>query len=123
MLFYNLNYDARASSGIGKAVSEQLAENGVNLIITARRKDRNESLAKDLKKRYGVNVLPLTLDVSKESEIKSLTQHFIGDFKNIDILSNNVGARGTTDLIQHVDIDDWVKIIDTNLKGLILSAG
>ena len=51
-----------ASSGIGKAVSEQLAENGVNLIITARRKDRIESLAKDLEKRYGVNVLPLTIN-------------------------------------------------------------
>ena len=44
-----------ASSGIGKAVSEQLAENGVNLIITARRKDRIESLAKDLEKRYVVS--------------------------------------------------------------------
>ncbi|MBF8262794.1 MAG: Serine 3-dehydrogenase [Parachlamydiales bacterium] len=52
-----------ASSGVGKACAEQFAAMGARLILTARRMDRLDQLSKDIKERYGTDVLTIQLDI------------------------------------------------------------
>ncbi len=105
-----------ASSGIGKACAEQFAKLGVNLIISARRLDRLESLTKELSSKYGICVTPFQLDVRDRKQVEALFSRLD---QKIDILVNNAGLAISSDKIQDADIDNWDTMIDTNLKGLL----
>jgi len=108
-----------ASSGIGKACAEQLAELGVHLILTARRFDRIQALATELSSKYGVKVLPLQLDVQKNEQVEDVFKQLESKKIEIDILINNAGLALSTDLMQDGDIKNWDTMIDTNIKGLL----
>ncbi len=108
-----------ATSGIGKATAEIFARNGHDLIITGRRADRLNKLAGDLKEEYKVKVHTLNFDVRKRDEVKKQIASIPADFKNIDILVNNAGLASGLSTIQDGDIEDWEKMIDTNVKGLL----
>lgn len=108
-----------ASSGIGKACAEKLAKLGVNLILTARRKEILENLKKDLEEKYQIKVLILTFDVRNYDEVKSNIDSLPDDWKNIEILINNAGLAIGLDKFHEYKIDDVDKMIDTNVKGFI----
>lgn len=108
-----------ASSGIGKACAEKLAKLGVNLILTARRKEILENLKKDLEEKYQIKVLILTFDVRNYDEVKSNIDSLPDDWKNIEILINNAGLAVGLDKFHEYKIDDVDKMIDTNVKGFI----
>lgn len=108
-----------ASSGIGKACAEKLAKLGVNLILTARRKEILENLKKDLEEKYQIKVFILTFDVRNYDEVKSNIDSLPDDWKNIEILINNAGLAIGLDKFHEYKIDDVDKMIDTNVKGFI----
>ncbi len=108
-----------ASSGIGKACAEQFARAGAHVILTARRLDRIEQLAKALERQHHIKTLTLQLDVQDKSMVKRVIDELPDDWKNIDILVNNAGLALTTDSIQDGDPDNWDVMIDTNVKGLL----
>ena len=108
-----------ASSGIGKACAEQLAALGVHLVITARRLDRIQNLAKGLSSNYGVRVIPMQLDVQKNKQVEAAAQSLEAKQIEIDILINNAGLALSSDLIQEGKISNWDTMIDTNIKGLL----
>lgn len=108
-----------ASSGIGKACAEKLAKLGVNLILTARRKEILENLKKDLEEKYQIKVFILTFDVRNYDEVKSNIDSLPDDWKNIEILINNAGLAVGLDKFHEYKIDDVDKMIDTNVKGFI----
>lgn len=108
-----------ASSGIGKACAEKFAKLGVNLILTARRKEILENLKKDLEEKYQIKVLILTFDVRNYDEVKSNIDSLPDDWKNIEILINNAGLAVGLDKFHEYKIDDVDKMIDTNVKGFI----
>lgn len=108
-----------ASSGIGKASAEQFAAQGAKLILTARRLERIEALAKDLRAQYGVEVLTIRLDVKDKMQVNDAVQNLPTDWKDIAILLNNAGMSLTNDKIQDGNIDNWDTIISTNLNGLL----
>ncbi len=108
-----------ASSGIGKATAETFAKNGYNLIITGRRADRLQKLSDELQKRYKIKVQTLCFDIRKLEEVKSNIASLSAENKNIDVLVNNAGLASGLSTIQDGDIDDWEKMIDTNIKGLL----
>ena len=58
------------TSGIGKSSAEIFAKNGYDLIITGRRKDRLESLAKELQKKFKIKILTLNFDVRSSKEVE-----------------------------------------------------
>lgn len=108
-----------ASSGIGKACAEKLAKLGVNLILTARRKEILENLKKDLEEKYQIKVFILTFDVRNYDEVKSNIDSLPDNWKNIEILINNAGLAVGLDKFHEYKIDDVDKMIDTNVKGFI----
>lgn len=107
-----------ASSGIGRALAIKLAENGYDLVITGRRTDRLADLEKELKKA-GADVLSLGFDVSKYEEVKSNLGTLSGKWAKIDLLVNNAGGALGKEPIQEGAIEDWDRMIDTNVKGLL----
>ncbi|MCX6990341.1 MAG: SDR family NAD(P)-dependent oxidoreductase [Chlamydiae bacterium] len=108
-----------ASSGIGKEISLQLAELGVNLVITARRLDRLQTLSEELAAKYGIKVIPIQLDVQKNKEVEALFAKLEKEKIDVDILINNAGLALTTDKMQNATVAHWDTMIDTNVKGLL----
>ncbi len=108
-----------ASAGLGKACAEQFAAQGAHVILTARRLERIEALAKQLTEQYGVEALALAMDVSNRSQVESVLGNLDEQWRAIDILVNNAGVGVTTELMQNANPADWDVIIDTNVKGVL----
>ncbi len=108
-----------ATSGIGKATALMLAKNRYNLIITGRRKDRLLDLENKINTEFNVDVLVLQFDIRKREETKRQIENLTAKWNKIHILVNNAGLASGLDFIQDGDIDDWEKMIDTNVKGLL----
>lgn len=107
------------SSGIGKATAETLAQNDFNLIITGRREDKLIDLKEKLLKEHDINVLALNFDVRDKQQVEKAINNLDKEWQEIDVLVNNAGlAVGFSD-IDNGNIDDWERMIDTNLKGLL----
>jgi len=108
-----------ATSGIGKACAEILAENNFDLIITGRRNDRLIELSDDLKQKHDIKVVTLNFDVRERDHVEQILNDLPSALKNIDVLINNAGLAVGVDPIQQGNIDDWDRMVDTNVKGLL----
>lgn len=106
-----------ATSGIGKATAELLAKHDYRLIICGRRVERLEAMKKELSAK--TEVLALSFDISKRCEVETAFAALPADWQKIDILLNNAGNAHGRDSIQNGNVDDWDKMIDINVKGLL----
>lgn len=107
-----------ATAGFGKAIAEIFSNNGFDIIINGRRKERLDEIEKELRKN-GADVLQLPFDVRDKNAVKQAIDSLSGKWKNINILVNNAGLAQGLNLIQDGDIEDWDTMIDTNVKGLL----
>lgn len=107
-----------ATAGFGRAIAWKFAKNGYRVIITGRRKERLLELEKELSDT-GAEVLSLNFDVRDLSAVKSAFENLPPEWKNIDILVNNAGLAVGLSHINDGDTDDWDRMIDTNVKGLL----
>jgi len=108
-----------ATAGFGKAIAVRFAKHGYNIIITGRRKERLDELEKELLSTGKIKVLSLNFDVRKQSDVSSVIDSLPAEWKNIDILVNNAGLAVGMSHIDKGTIDDWDRMIDTNIKGLL----
>ncbi len=108
-----------ATSGFGKAIAERFAGNGYNIIITGRRKDRLEKLVSELSAVSNTKVLALEFDVRNNDEVIRSINALPEEWKAIDILVNNAGLAVGMSHIDEGITDDWERMIDTNVKGLL----
>lgn len=108
-----------ATAGIGLSTAHLFAKNNFNLIITGRRKDRLDELERELRSGYKIKVLSLNFDVRKLNEVEDKLGKLPGEWKDIDILVNNAGLAVGLSHIDNGVIDDWERMIDTNIKGLL----
>ena len=104
-----------ASAGFGKALAERLVANGHRVIGCARRIDKLNALAEIL----GENFLPVIMDVSDTDSIPQIIADLPDDFKHIDVLVNNAGLALGTEPAHKASLDDWMQMVDTNVKGLM----
>lgn len=104
-----------ASSGIGKATAMACAAAGASLIITGRRKDALNALAKEL----GTPCLPLCFDVRDKDAVFSAFASLPAEFANVSVLINNAGLALGLEPVPHINLDDWEQMIDTNIKGVL----
>ena len=107
-----------ATSGIGQACAQRFAQNGYNVIITARRADRLEAIRHDLE-RYGAKVMTLVFDVRDAAAATAAVTSLADEWKQIDILVNNAGLALGLDKEYEGNPEDWETMIDTNIKGLL----
>ena len=107
-----------ATSGIGQACAQRFAQNGYNVIITARRADRLEAIRHDLE-RYGAKVMTLVFDVRDAAAATAAVTSLTDEWKQIDILVNNAGLALGLDKEYEGNPEDWETMIDTNIKGLL----
>ena len=106
-----------ATSGIGKATAYELAKVGFKLILCGRRNEILGALEKDLNKI--TSTTSLCFDVSVNTQVTRSISSLPDKWKNINVLINNAGNAHGMDLFQDGDIDDWDKMIDINVKGLM----
>lgn len=108
-----------ATSGIGRAVADIFAENKYNLIVTGRRSERLQELKAALEQQHGISVLALCFDVRDNDEVVRNIESLPVEWRNIDVLVNNAGLAVGLNHIQDGVLDDWERMIDTNIKGLL----
>ena len=108
-----------ATSGFGKAIARRFAQDGDDLIITGRREALLMELSAELRKKYKVEVLSLCFDVRVMEEVEFAIFSLPEEWKNLDVLVNNAGLAVGLNPIQDGVIDDWERMIDTNVKGLL----
>lgn len=108
-----------ATSGFGEATARLFAENGWNLILTGRRNERLEQLKAELLTEHN-EILTLCFDVRDEQAVEdafaALPQEIRG---RVAVLVNNAGLAVGRGPIQGGVTDDWERMIDTNIKGLL----
>lgn len=104
-----------ATSGIGWATAERLAEAGVQLILCGRRTEKLEALAKAV----GGNPQLLTFDVRDKAAVFQAVDSLPNAWKSIDLLVNNAGNAHGLDPVQTASLEDWDAMIDGNVKGLM----
>ena len=106
------------STGLGYQMAEALAEMGANVALCARKKERCEKAAEDLKK-LGVKALGLTCDVRNADQIRGVVDSTFSVFGRIDILINNAGTSWGAQF-EEMKLEHWNKVIETNLTGAFL---
>lgn len=104
-----------ASAGFGKALAERLVAKGHRVIGCARRLDKLNALAETL----GENFLPVVMDVSDTDSIPHIIANLPDGFNQIDVLVNNAGLALGTEPAHKASLGDWMRMTDTNVKGLI----
>jgi 3-hydroxy acid dehydrogenase / malonic semialdehyde reductase len=104
-----------ATSGFGQATARRFAKDGAKVIGTGRRKHRLEQMWNEL----GENFLPLNFDVSRRSEVEDAIANLPEPFAAVDVLVNNAGGALGLDPAQSADLNDWEKMIDANVKGVV----
>ncbi|SEQ74196.1 NADP-dependent 3-hydroxy acid dehydrogenase YdfG [Amphritea atlantica] len=105
-----------ASSGIGQAAARLLAAEGADLVISARRDDRLQQLADEIR-LLGRKVIVATADVSDRQAMQKVGE-IIASQDGVDILINNAGTMPISPIING-RVDEWEQMIDTNIKGVL----
>jgi NAD(P)-dependent dehydrogenase (short-subunit alcohol dehydrogenase family) len=106
------------SIGLGRQMAEGLAEMGANLVLCARKKERCQQAAEDLRK-LGVKTLALACDVKNPADIQQVADATMTQFGRIDILINNAGTSWGAP-VEEMRLEQWNKVIETNLTGTFL---
>lgn len=108
-----------ATSGIGKSIALKFAQHGIDVIISGRRQNRLTQLAEKISETCRAKVLTLRMDVTSRQEVEDCIKYLPDEWKEIDILVNNAGLAVGLDPVQDGNLDDWERMIDTNIKGLL----
>jgi uncharacterized protein len=107
-----------ASAGIGKALAEQLALGGTNLVLTARRRERLESLAQELRAKHKIQCEMFVADLTQESAPKDIFEFTEGKRLAIDLLVNNAGFGQYGELYE-VEIERLLDMVRVNCSAVL----
>jgi 3-hydroxy acid dehydrogenase/malonic semialdehyde reductase len=103
------------SAGFGEALARQLVAKGHRVIGCARRAEKLDAIAQSL----GEAFFPLVMDISDTESIEAALAKLPADFRTIDVLVNNAGLALGTEPAYKAQLDDWMRMVDTNIKGLM----
>ena len=109
-----------ASSGIGEASARELARRGAAVAIAARRIDRLAALAREIEQQ-GATALAIGADVTDREQVQSLVRQTVEGLGRLDIVINNAGVM-LLGPVQDAPTEEWDRMIDLNLKGLLYVA-
>ena len=108
-----------ASAGIGEATARAFAAAGARLVLTARRRERLETLAAELAQAHGTESHLLTLDVRDRDGVRDGIGGLPAEWAAIDVLVNNAGLARGTEKVQQGEPAEWDEVLQTNVNGLL----
>jgi 3-oxoacyl-[acyl-carrier protein] reductase len=108
-----------AASGIGKGIAIAFAREGANLVIADKAAEEQAAEVLAGVRRHGREVLFVQTDVSDERSVRSMAEAALARFGRVDVLVNNAGIF-TESLIENLSIEDWDRVMNTNLRGTFL---
>lgn len=106
-----------ASSGIGAAIGRDLGKYGAFLTLGARREDRLQSLAGEIRQAGGQARHRIT-DVTRREDVHALVEEAISGFGRVDVLINNAGLMPLS-MVENLHVEEWERMVDVNLKGVL----
>lgn len=106
-----------ASSGIGAATARRLAAAGTHVVLAARSEDKLQALTEEIR-ADGHQASYRVTDVSDASDVRALVDGVLAEHGHIDVLVNNAGLM-LFSYWKDVAVDDWDKMIDTNIRGYL----
>lgn len=104
-----------ASSGFGLATAQLLAKEKYKLILLARRKERLD----ELKSTLQTEVYTASVDVTDRQQVQDFFANLPEEFRDIDVVINNAGLALGMAVAQESSLDDWERMVDTNIKGVL----
>ncbi len=108
------------SKGIGKDLAKLLAQAGANIALIARNKKQLEEAAHEIE-QTGVNVLPVSFDLTKVEDTPNVIEDIYNHFGKIDILINNAGINVAKPAVE-LSSQDWDTVLDINLKSVFFTS-
>lgn len=108
-----------ATSGFGEAIARTLAKHNVKMIITGRTADKLMQVAQEIESTTQTKVLPLVFDVRDYDACEKAINSMPEEFRNVDVLVNNAGLAVELNAVHEGALEDWERMIDTNIKGLL----
>lgn len=106
-----------ASSGIGESIARELAARGAKVLMGARRTDRLDAIADDLRGN-GADVATLSLDVTSIGSMHRFAQTAVDLWGRIDVLVNNAGVMPLSPM-SALKLAEWERMVDVNIKGVL----
>lgn len=106
-----------ASSGLGEAAARRLSAEGATVVLGARRKDRIQALADELITKGG-KAMAVATDVTDRTQVQALVDAAVKTYGRVDVMINNAGLMPHS-LLEHLKVDDWDRMIDVNIKGVL----
>jgi NADP-dependent 3-hydroxy acid dehydrogenase YdfG len=106
-----------ASSGLGEAAAKHLSQLGATVVVGARRAERIEKIAKEIRGNGGKS-LAIVADVTNRDQVKKLVDSAVKEFGRIDVILNNAGIMPLSPM-ERINVDEWDKMIDVNIKGVL----
>ncbi|SFA50276.1 NADP-dependent 3-hydroxy acid dehydrogenase YdfG [Pedobacter suwonensis] len=106
-----------ASSGMGKSIAITLAKNGAKVVLGARRTERLQQLAEEIKDKGGEATF-ITIDVKSKTDLVQLVNTALQKYGKLDVMVNNAGIS-QLGRIDELDVEGWEEMIDINIKGVL----
>jgi len=110
-----------ASSGIGQATAYALAREGADVVIAARREQRLNEIADDIREQSGADVGVAVTDITEEHQVKAMVQKCVDWGGTLDIVVNNAGILHTAD-VEDTSTAEFDTLIGVNVRGMFLTA-
>ncbi len=110
-----------AGQGIGKALAAGFAEAGAEFAVVDIQLEKATAVAKELSQAYGKNIIPLACDVTQPDSVDAMAKQVVASYGTIDFAINNAGIVNFFPL-EEVRLEDWKKVLDVNLIGVMLCA-
>ena len=106
-----------ASSGLGEATARYLSGKGASVVLGARRLDRLESIAADLRNTGG-KVEVIATDVTRRADVQALVDRAVSAYGRMDVIVNNAGLMAIAPMSE-TRVEEWDRMIDINIKGVL----